>query len=202
MPGEPTLRRGDQSVDGWVEYLQEQLVNHNNWIQGLPDETWVPTGDFDERTEHYVRVFQRGAGVQVDGIVGNETWNVLHGRSDDVDPSTDGREPHTYVEQAPRLEWENDYTIVDETTRRYSAINVGSAPISDVVITVEAFGPVGALDSSVTGHTYDGEPVPPGGALYFDIRLERPLQEGDLGDLRLTLPAENGGAMFNPGLIA
>ena len=108
MAGEPTLRKGDESVDGWVEYLQEQLVNVRSWSPDMPDESWVPTGTFDSTTEHYVRVFQRATGIQVDGVVGDETWNVLHGHGDNLDPQIDGLDPHTYVEASPRLEWENE----------------------------------------------------------------------------------------------
>jgi hypothetical protein len=201
MAGEPTLRLGDQSVDGWVEYLQEQLVNHHAWIAGLPDLSWAPTGVFDDETEHYVRVFQRGAGIHVDGIVGDETWNMLHGMADNVDPQTDGRQPHTYVEQSPRLEWENDAVHDDaRTTWRYAAINVGSTPVSGVVATVEAFGDVGVTSSTATGYTLDGEPAAPGERLYFEVTLERALTSGELVSLSVTLPSENGGASFQPGI--
>ena len=58
---------------------------------------------FDEETERYVRAFQRYATTsRSDGIVGDETWNVLHGNADNLDPHGDGRQPHTYVEENPR----------------------------------------------------------------------------------------------------
>ncbi len=196
MAGEPTLRRGDQSVDGWVEYLQEQLINYHNWMPELPDESWVPTGVFDDQTEHYVRVFQRGVGVQVDGVVGDETWNVLHGYADTVDPQTDGREPHTYVEQSPRLEWENDSVRVDDVTQRYAAINVGSAPIPPVVAGVTSSGEAAVTSSTSQGYSLDGEPVPPGERMYFEVSLERELVGEEMVVVDLTLPTENGGAHF------
>jgi hypothetical protein len=200
MAGEPTLRLGDQSVDGWVEYLQSQLVNHRNWVDGLPDDTWVPTGVFDEQTEHYVRVFQRGVGIQVDGVVGDETWNMLHGMADTVDPATDGRDPHTFVEESPRLEWENDWIRVDDRTYRYAVVNVGSTPVASVRVRLDASGDVGVESNELDGHTYDGEPAPPGGRMYFDVVLQRPLEDGEMVPLDMSLPAENGGARFAPAL--
>lgn len=199
MAGEPTLRLGDQSVDGWVEYLQAQLVNHGNWVDGMPDDTWVPTGVFDEQTERYVRAFQRGVGIQVDGVVGDETWNMLHGMSDTVDPATDGRQPHSYVEQSPRLEWENDHVKVDDRTYRYAVVNVGSSPVASVEVSAEPWGEVGIESRTLVGHTYDGEPAPPGGRMYFDVVFERPLREGELVTVDMTLPADNGGARLSPG---
>ena len=47
MADEPTLRRGDQSADGWVEYLQTQLKAKTDLH--LPTLVEV-TGKFDEVT--------------------------------------------------------------------------------------------------------------------------------------------------------
>ena len=168
----------------------------------MPDESWVATGTFDSTTEHYVRVFQRVAGIQVDGVVGDETWNMLHGHGDNVDPQTDGRDPHTYVEESPRLEWEND-VVIDDSKRvhRYSAINVGSTPVSGVVVSVEPWGPVGVASSTSEGYTLDGAPVEPAHRMYFEVTLDRALEGEEMGGLRLSLPAANGGAVFEPGLL-
>ena len=61
---QPTLRKGDESPDGWVEYLQELLKV-------------TVTGKFDGATEKAVKAFQGSHGCMVDGVVGNETWSVL-----------------------------------------------------------------------------------------------------------------------------
>ena len=91
---QPTLRRGDKSPDGWVEYLQEALNHHLN--AGL-----VVDGDFGGKTHDAVIAFQKShkkEGVLVDGIVGNETWSFLREGVPEK-PGTDGRKPHSFVEK-------------------------------------------------------------------------------------------------------
>jgi hypothetical protein len=201
MAGEPTLRPGDHSVDGWVEYLQAQLINLGA-VAGIPD-NWQPTGVFDEETERYVRAFQRYHGIMTDGVVGDETWNMLHGNIDTEDPGTDGRAPHSYVEQSPRLEWEND-VLYDKNNDcyTYTAMNVGSTEVSDVTITVRRNdGPVDLRYTEATGWTDDGGPVPPGGRMHFTIYLERPLQAGENVSIELRMPDANGGATFAPECV-
>jgi len=105
MADEPTLARGMESADGWVEYLQTQLKLLGGGVIEIAD-SFQPNGVFDDETERYVTAFQRYHHIQVDGIVGDETWNILHGNTDTVDPHGDGRAPHSYVEETPRLEWE------------------------------------------------------------------------------------------------
>jgi hypothetical protein len=202
MAGEPTLRPGDESVDGWVEYLQAQLLNLAAGIVGIRD-GWRPNGAFDDETEGYVRAFQRYHGIMTDGVVGEETWNMLHGNIDNVDPATDGRQPHTYVEQAPRLEWENanDYDR-DNDCYVFRAMNVGSTDVSDVTVQVQRIsGPVDLRTSDAAGWTDDGRPAPPGGRMHFTVSLERQLQAGEDVEIELRLPDENGGATFLPACV-
>ena len=201
MANEPTLRRGDQSVDGWVEYLQTQLKLLGGGIINIPD-SFQPTGDFDEETEGYVRAFQHYHHIQVDGIVGDETWNMLHGNIDNVDPHGDGRQPHTYVEETPRLEWENDgHYDVTADSYTYVAMNVGQTEISDVVATVRVTeGPIGLRTSHCAGWTDNGQPAAAGQPMKFTFWLERPLTRDEEVLVELQLPDENGGAIFNPGL--
>ncbi|HEX9259695.1 MAG TPA: peptidoglycan-binding domain-containing protein, partial [Acidimicrobiales bacterium] len=52
-----------------------------------------------------VMEFQQRRGLQVDGTVGNQTWAALQGETP-VDPSTDGRTPHTYVERGPEARFQ------------------------------------------------------------------------------------------------
>ena len=40
----------------------------------------------------------------MDGIVGNQTWAALR-EAEPREPSTDGREPHTFVESGPEARW-------------------------------------------------------------------------------------------------
>ena len=81
---QPTLRKGDTSDDGWVEYLQELLT--------IPID-----GKFGAGTERAVKKFQADNKLQVDGTVGNQTWAALREGKPEK-PSTDGRKPHTFVE--------------------------------------------------------------------------------------------------------
>lgn len=202
MANEPTLRPGDQSVDGWVEYLQTQLKNLGGSLIGMPD-GYTPNGVFDEETERYVRAYQEYVHVQVDGIVGDETWNVLHGNVDTLDPHGDGRAPHTYVEQTPRLEWENDaHYDVNADSYTYVAMNVGQAPVSTVVATVRVVqGPVGLRADHCIGWTDDGQPAGPGQPMKFTMWLERQLTRDEDVEIELRLPDENGGATFQPTCV-
>lgn len=104
---EPTLRFGDESVDGWAEYLQRLLVVKGHGPLADND-------SFDDATLAAVRAFQHrmnttpGAPstgrVFVDGVVGNPTWALLR-EEDAPPPSTDGREPHSFVEQGREARW-------------------------------------------------------------------------------------------------
>jgi Putative peptidoglycan binding domain len=199
MANEPTLRRDDQGVDGWVEYLQTQLKLLGGGIIDIPD-SYQPNGVFDEATEHYVRAFQQYNHIMADGVVGDETWNMLHGNADDRDPHTDGRDPHTYVESTPRLEWENDghYDLASDSYT-YMAMNVGSTPIEGVVATVQVtLGTVGLRADHCIGWTDNEQPAEPGQPLKFTFWLERPLTRDEDVGVELALPDENGGARFEP----
>jgi len=94
---QPTLRQGDKSPDGWVEYLQQLL--------GVP----VTDGLFDDRTYKAVWDFQTDAKksdptFMVDGIVGNQTWAALRGTAAER-PGTDKRPAHTFVDKGPQARW-------------------------------------------------------------------------------------------------
>ena len=114
-------------MDGWVEYMQTQLKLLAGGLINMAD-SFQPNGAFDDETEGYVKAFQHYHHIQADGIVGDETWNMLHGNSDTVDPHGDGRAPHSYVEETPRLEWENDgHYDVGTDSYTYIAMNVGQS---------------------------------------------------------------------------
>jgi hypothetical protein len=104
---QPTLRRGDKSPDGWVEYLQEALNHHLN--AGL-----VVDGDFGGKTHDAVIAFQKShkkEGVLVDGIVGNETWSFLREGVPEK-PGTDRRKPHSFVEKGNEARWVREKAVV------------------------------------------------------------------------------------------
>ena len=120
---EPTLRKGDKSPDGWVEYLQE-LLN----LKGAKLDV---DGDFGGETLKAVKAFQRKhkkEGVLEDGVVGDETWSFLR-EGAPAKPKTDGRKPHTFVEKGNSARWtlESRQPIYDEgeDTAIMNAVSVG-----------------------------------------------------------------------------
>jgi len=94
---QPTLRRGDKSKDGWVEYMQELLRDTGAQLK--------VDGDFGPTTEKALKAFQKAKGLKFDGICGNETWSVLReGPREKV--GTDGRKPHTFVDHGQKARWQ------------------------------------------------------------------------------------------------
>ena len=98
MTENPTLRRGDQGVDGWVEYLQTLLRVRGH--TGTPE-----FGVFDEITEKWVISFQEyhDPPLKADGIVGDQTWSALRLEPSLQSVGTDGRDPHSYTERGIEL---------------------------------------------------------------------------------------------------
>lgn len=138
---EPTLRHGDQSVDGWVEYLQDLL----EFWGAEPGER---NGVFGQGTLAAVRRFQQRMKaekpeqkVMVDGIVGHQTWALLR-EEDPRPPSTDGRQPHTYVERGPEARWyqEDNWVFYDPGRDRLEAYayNVGEVRLEQNGFTATA----------------------------------------------------------------
>ena len=121
---QPTLRKGDKSADGWVEYLQEALNHHLK--AGLNVD-----GDFGDKTHKAVIKFQEShkkEGCMVDGIVGDQTWSFLREGVPEK-PHTDGRKPHTFVEKGLEARWVREKTVVrfeaGEDALVMQAISVG-----------------------------------------------------------------------------
>ena len=94
---QPTLRKGDKSPDGWVEYAQ-MLLNFHLGTKLKED------GDFGNATLAAVTKFQKDKKLQVDGTLGNQTWAALREGAPEK-PSTDGRKPHTFVEKGAEARW-------------------------------------------------------------------------------------------------
>ncbi|WP_158548801.1 peptidoglycan-binding protein [Blastococcus sp. TF02A-26] len=69
--GRPTLRRGD--TGGHVQALQQRLRTAYPAYAGH----LVVDGDFGPATEAAVREFQRRSRLDVDGVVGRNTWRAL-----------------------------------------------------------------------------------------------------------------------------
>jgi hypothetical protein len=106
---QPTLSKGDQSKDGWVEYLQQLL---NTWLgKKLPTK-----GVFDADTYAAVKEFQRKHHCVDDGIVGNQTWAALR-QGQPEKPSTDGRQPHTFEEKGAKARWYKEHDFCTYMSR-------------------------------------------------------------------------------------
>lgn len=67
--GRVVLRAGSEEASE-IRYLQE-LLRHRNFDPGPVD------GDFGPKTEAAVKTFQANRGLEVDGVVGRETWEAL-----------------------------------------------------------------------------------------------------------------------------
>lgn len=128
---QPTLRRGDQSADGWVEYLQ-QLLN-------LQDDAGLDVdGDFGKLTLAAVIAYQRklkkerDPEVLDDGVVGDQTWSYLR-EGAPAKPATDKRKPHTYVERGAEARWQTGKTLlvyhVDRDLLTLPAYSVGDTDV-------------------------------------------------------------------------
>src|SRR5262245_7314815 len=124
---EPTLWPGDESADGWVEYLQELL---NALLDPSPNLTI--SGKYDDATVKAVRTFQKQCRLRVDGIVGNQTWAMMR-HSKNERPGTDSRKPHTFVEKGAKARWFRESFVSYEGSStdqlRLSLFSVGDAKI-------------------------------------------------------------------------
>ena len=67
-PGQPLIRRGDQGT---------AVFRAQRALRRTPDLSVDLDGDFGPDTEAAVKRFQEGAGLDVDGIVGDDTWAAL-----------------------------------------------------------------------------------------------------------------------------
>lgn len=131
---QPTLRFGDVSKDGWVEYLQQLLNFHANNNKLKID------GDFREKTYKAVCDFQKKCKkehkdlVMDDGIVGHQTWALLREGAFEK-PGTDGRKPHTYEEKGAQARWQREKEkciFLTNLNEAWLFVNsVGEQPIDD-----------------------------------------------------------------------
>ena len=141
---QPTLRLGDKSADGWVEYLQESLNERIG--AGLKVD-----GIFGNDTLKAVKKFQRSfkdQGVLEDGIVGDETWSFLRDGVKEK-PKTDGRKPHTFVEKGNEARWVRETAVCrfepGEDALVLEAVSVGDVDqLKDRRVRIRITNPGGA----------------------------------------------------------
>lgn len=67
----PLIQKGSEGK--YVRIAQEKLLN-----KGYKLPKWGADGNFGEETEKAVKELQRDAKIEVDGIVGKDTWKVLN----------------------------------------------------------------------------------------------------------------------------
>lgn len=122
MAGEPTLYHGNESVDGWVEYLQKLLV-----VKTQLGNHHYASGTFDDFTLAAVKEFQQNKSLKVDGIVGDQTWAVLRGEPTTPAPHDDGRAPGSYVEHGIEMRFTNEIQYRQDIDQvRFWAASVGT----------------------------------------------------------------------------
>jgi hypothetical protein len=125
----PDLKRGDEGDD--VRHLQERLVAH---LQNEGIQLSAVDGDFGPITEASVQHFQRIHGLADDGIVGDQTWQLLEqDPAAATTPSTPGapttlrmRPIDTTVPYRLQLHW--DDTTLDEINLQLSTFDLRSHP--------------------------------------------------------------------------
>ena len=142
---QPTLRKGDKSVDQWVEYAQF-LLNHHLGTNLAQD------GDFGNSTLSAVTRFQGKKKLLVDGIIGNQTWAALRDGAPEK-PSTDGREPHAFVEAGPEARWtlekkDNFYDKASDTLQLIVE-SVGDTPLDPSTEAIVKITPPGGKARTV-----------------------------------------------------
>jgi peptidoglycan hydrolase-like protein with peptidoglycan-binding domain len=195
---EPTLRLHDKSVDGWVEYLQ-QLLNDRGLGPLAVD------GIFGNATHQAVIAFQTkfrdqaGGKLLVDGVVGNQTWAALR-EEDPRQPSTDGRQPHTYVEVGAEARWFTEDSAVfyrpQDDLLFLVAVNTGDQELhpNQFEATARLTFPSGETSVfTVPLFTDDGSPVPPGQTFFFGGHdLAQQVEPGTY-EIEAYMPSELGG---------
>jgi peptidoglycan hydrolase-like protein with peptidoglycan-binding domain len=68
---DPTLRSGDERIA--VRGLQRRLLDAGYGVGEIEID-----GEFGPRTEAAVKAFQDASGIDVDGVVGPQTWEALN----------------------------------------------------------------------------------------------------------------------------
>lgn len=120
----PTLRVGEPVPEGWLEYLHDLL--------GQPMGTWHD--QYDARLAQIVKDFQQEHHLQVDGVVGDQTWAALRG---EALPRAPGANPG-FAEHTRDMRFAGDVTYVDGDDVLYvSAIAVGTLNPGDGEVTLE-----------------------------------------------------------------
>jgi hypothetical protein len=191
--GNPTLQEGAESEDGWVEYLHARL---GEYFYGRTDFHFY-SGDskFTADTKKAVERFQREKGLEVDGIVGDQTWAAINLVAEVQPVGTDGHKPGEYVEKGVELRFnpEGSTAYALDDTLIVQIWNVGNVYVDadDVTPFIHVKTPSG-------GSVEPKEFVKIGGAQpggWFEIWVKDATGAGPAGRYSaiLQLPSESGG---------
>jgi Putative peptidoglycan binding domain len=197
--GNPTLREGMDSADGWVEYLHGLLSSHffdSDFRFSRQD------GKFDHETKAAVERYQRDIGLtgaDVDGVVGDQTWSALQGHEVLDSSGTDGYPAGTFVEHGAELRFsptEMGYANGvgnkgDQLYMRVIIVGDVDVPSESVVPTVHIEGPNGSIVPTQRSY-YPGQTGPGG---WFEIWYDDATDNGPAGRYKVIaqLPMETGG---------
>ena len=199
--GNPTLREGMQSADGWVEYLHDLLNGH---FYGRQDFKFYKSGEglFDAETKKAVEQYQREkgfSGADVDGVVGDKTWSALQGHEQLAETGGDGYQHGTYVDHGKHLRFhptEMGYmngvnNSGDQIYFRVVIVGDQDVPKEDVRPFLHIEGPNGTTEPTQLNY-YPGDTGPGG---WFEVIWEDATQRGPAGRYKAIaqLPMEFGG---------
>lgn len=107
----PTLENGDSGPD---------VVDLQRMLPRFPGEV---DGDFGDITEEAVRRYQRTRGLEIDGIVGKETWQALYDNKPPLPPPEPPPDALSYEQRVEIVNIANESDIAD-----YSWQDRGEAP--------------------------------------------------------------------------
>jgi len=197
--GNPTLREGMDSADGWVEYLHGLL---KGYFWGSDFKFLKEDGKFDAETKRAVEQFQQDKGFtgkDVDGVVGDKTWSALLQQPEFATTGTDGYEPGTYVDHGKHLRFspqEMGYMNginngSDQIYFRVIIVGDQDVPKEDVRPFLHIEGPNGTTEPTELNY-YPGAT---GAGGWFEVIWENATNSGPAGRYRAIaqLPMEYGG---------
>jgi len=120
----PTIRVGQPVPEGWLEYLHALL--------GQPTPQWH--GEYDHSMAEYIKQYQGQHHLQVDGVVGDQTWAALLGEALPRDPAANEH----YSEHRLDMRFTQEINYVDgDDVLFVRAMAVGTRNPSEGEVTLE-----------------------------------------------------------------